>query len=173
MQTARDPEYVDRRIDLKRPLDLLIVDDDEICMLLQRRVARASGFFNGIRSAKNGKAAMAILEDAGKGKVPRPDVIFLDLNMPVMNGLEFLKAFNELNWKSRAGISIVMLSSSTREKDKADSASMGADHYLIKPLDLPQTKMVVSSIAGTWPTPPPVAGKNCKEVIRHVVTTTK
>lgn len=132
--------------DVKRSLNVLIVDDDDVCLLIQRRVAEASGFFNTIRSAKSGKTALEILGQAEKGIGPFPDIIFLDLNMPVMTGFEFLKAFAKLNLKNRDRISIVILSSSTATKDKAHATSMGAAHYLIKPLELRELKFVVSSI---------------------------
>lgn len=152
MRTAT-AKYPDRCIEMKRPLDLLIVDDDDICMLLQRRVARASGLFNSIRSAANGKLALDILNQAKNGKDPLPDVIFLDLNMPVMNGFQFLDAFNNLNLKNKAKISIVILSSSPDEKDKADAAALGAAFYLTKPLSLGQTAMAVSAISATGSMP--------------------
>jgi len=117
----------------KRRLNLLIVDDDDICLLMHRRIAADSGLFETIQSAKDGLGALAILEEAVRGRRRMPDIILLDLNMPFMNGVEFLETFRQLKFLNKGKITIGMLTSSTDSKDQQTAYSLGVSHFLSKP----------------------------------------
>lgn len=117
-----------------RKLNFLLVDDDDVCLFIHRRVLEICGYCASTHSAANGKSALAILETAAKGAIPFPDIILLDLEMPIMNGLAFMEAFQALPYGKKDNIAIVLLSSSVSEKDKDYARSLGAAHCLSKPL---------------------------------------
>lgn len=117
-----------------RKLNFLLVDDDDICLFIHRRVLELCGYCASADSAGNGKSALAALDSAAMGRSPFPDVILLDMEMPIMNGIAFLEQYRTLPYSRDARTAIVLLSSSVSEKDKAYARSLGASHFLSKPL---------------------------------------
>ena len=99
---------------------ILLVDDDELTNFLHRLVLEKSGFTQQIKIADSGKEALDYLENSEAGNsadlYPSPDLIFLDINMPAMNGWEFLEEYKKMNLKSRT--IVVMLSTSLFVGDK-------------------------------------------------------
>jgi CheY-like chemotaxis protein len=63
-----------------------------------------------------------------------PSLVFLDLNMPGMNGFEFLDRLTSIAFKQRGKIKVVVLTSSLNENDYEEAKSLGCDGYLVKPL---------------------------------------
>jgi CheY-like chemotaxis protein len=118
---------------LGRGLNVLLVDDDEICLFIHQRVLEQSGLCRRTYSAGNGRAALDMLDQALADNLPYPDIIFLDLQMPVLDGIGFLKAFQQLHGNQKETTAVVMLSSSVSEKDRAAVASLGVRHCLAKP----------------------------------------
>lgn len=137
-----------------RALNFLLVDDDDICLFIARRVLELTGYCNSAHSASNGKTALEILHRAASGEVPVPDIILLDLDMPIMNGLAFLDAFKNLSCHAKERIAIVLLSSSVSEKDKQYAKSLGVGHCLSKPLTQESLDNVVKSLYIGGPPPP-------------------
>jgi CheY-like chemotaxis protein len=112
--------------------NFLLVDDDKVFHLLGIRALQRIGFTNDqIQTALNGKEAMEILNSPGS---KLPDIILLDLNMPIMNGFEFLEVFRTLSVEKRNSAKIVVLSSSNNPVDIARAMKLGATQYLTKPL---------------------------------------
>ena len=90
----------------------------------------------------NGKEAYEGLKSRWNEGKQLPSIIFLDLNMPVWDGWNFLKEFKKLNLLSKSIIYI--LTSSTSQFDREKAKFFGLDgHYLIKPIDLKQMKEIV------------------------------
>lgn len=131
-----------------KALNILIVDDDEMCVFIHNKVLELSGYCNKTQSACNGQRALDFLKDAALGIHPVPDIIFLDLQMPLMNGLDFLEAYQSLPFGEDNRIAIVLLTSSVSEKDKAYAMSLGVRHYLTKPFTLNAFCSVVRSLYG-------------------------
>ena len=117
-------------------MNLLIIDDDNICSFLNTRVAQMSGIFKEIQSVHNGRDAMEVIEEASKGNTSAPDVILLDLNMPVMNGFDFVQALQDSSIPDKHKLSIVILTSSDNSVDMERARSCGIKHYLRKPLTI-------------------------------------
>lgn len=110
----------------------LLVDDDEIFHLLGIRTLQSIGLTdNQIQTALNGRQALEIFNNPG-GKLP--DIILLDLNMPIMNGFEFLEVFGKLSVEKRNDAKIVVLTSSDNPLDIERAMKLGATQYLTKPL---------------------------------------
>jgi CheY-like chemotaxis protein len=131
----------------------MIVDDDTICNFINTRVAETSGFFKEIRSLFNGSDALQHLDQVSKGTVEAPDIILLDINMPVMNGFDFIDRLQSINLPNKENVSIVILTSSDNMKDKKNAAAAGIRHYLQKPLRLKDLQSVVYSFNNTSKTP--------------------
>jgi CheY-like chemotaxis protein len=85
--------------------------------------------------AENGIEALEYMRgENGKEKIPWPYIILLDLNMPKMNGLEFLEEVR--NDETLAKIPVVILTSSVREEDICDSYKQNVAGYISKPVEL-------------------------------------
>jgi CheY-like chemotaxis protein len=112
--------------------NFLLVDDDEIFHLLGIRTLQRVGLTeNQIQTALNGRQALEILNRPGS---KFPDVILLDLNMPVMNGFEFLEMFGKLSVEKRNDAKVFVLTSSYNPVDIERAMKLGASRYLTKPL---------------------------------------
>ncbi|GAB1442185.1 response regulator [Ignavibacteriales bacterium] len=110
-------------------ITVLVVDDDPTLIFLMKRLLQKTEKVSEVRVASNGKEAIDILS----GGEWLPDLIFLDINMPVMSGWDFLDEFSE-RYNGRTGCEIVMLSSSTREMEIEQAARHPeVSKYLSKP----------------------------------------
>ncbi len=118
--------------------NILLVDDDEAAIFLNRYMLQSSDVKGTITVAQHGKHALEIIDAASAW----PDIIFLDVNMPVMNGFEFLNALKERE-ECYKNIHVYMLSSSLRESDKEQAfAHPCVKKYLEKPLTAEMIKEV-------------------------------
>jgi CheY-like chemotaxis protein len=126
---------------MKKISSLLIVDDSAFDVLLTRKILEKTGRFEHIFSVTDGAEALALFRNYEESRRQHPDgfpplVILLDINMPLMNGFQFLNAYAEL--ESDAEIDpaiIVMLTSSSFENDrnKALQDPLVKD-YIVKPM---------------------------------------
>lgn len=98
--------------------NVLLVDDDEGTNFLNERIIRLSGYVNNIVKAHNGIQALEYLKLKFNSKHPQPEFILLDINMPAMNGWEFMEAYSQLDEAKKAQIIIVMLSTSLNPDDE-------------------------------------------------------
>ena len=137
----------------ERRLNFLLVDDDDICLFIHRRVLELAGYCKSAHSASNGQTALEILNRAVAGAMPLPDIILLDLDMPFMNGIAFLETFRGMQYPNKERIAIVLLSSSVSEKDKAYAVSLGVHQFLSKPLTQESLNAVVQSIYNSGAAP--------------------
>jgi CheY-like chemotaxis protein len=95
-------------------LDLiLLIDDDETTNYVNKRLLTRLNVAREILIMKNGQEAIQYLQDAAAGNgTKNPDLIFLDIKMPVMDGFSFLEAYEENNLGSSNQVIILMLTSS-------------------------------------------------------------
>jgi len=122
MDINMDNERVDN-MDNRYP-PILIVDDDEVDRYVLKRLVKASGLDLTIFEKMDGKEALDFFEDYEENKRKHPEsyppiLIFLDINMPRVNGIEFLEKFSHLRKIIEIDYCvIIMFSSSEREEDK-------------------------------------------------------
>jgi|SRR5688500_9219842 len=127
-------------------MNLLIIDDDSICSFVNIRVAQTSGIFKQIRSVHTVKDALDVIEQATNDSSLAPDVILLDLNMPILNGFDFIQAFQNSSYPNKERLSIVILTSSDNSIDIERARTCGIDHYLKKPLTVNELQTTIFSL---------------------------
>jgi CheY-like chemotaxis protein len=120
---------------------VLLVDDDPTCNLICSKFLASLNTAVQSSTALNGRQALDFLMNYRRH--PLPDVILLDLNMPVMGGFEFLKAFRELRIPGQSKVQIVILSSSDDPVDIRRASEMGVHHYITKPVSLEKLGKVI------------------------------
>ncbi|GAB3372402.1 response regulator [Spongiibacter taiwanensis] len=114
---------------------VLLVDDDLATNFLHRMVIEEHGFAEEVVEACDGRDALEYLTTAVDGVYPKPDIIFLDINMPRMDGWEFLEAYADIAAECKAGAVIAMLTTSLNPDDRERAASFDCvQHYENKPL---------------------------------------
>ncbi|MFD2248331.1 response regulator [Pontibacter ruber] len=119
---------------------VLLIDDDDTTNFLNQRLLSRMGVTDSIRSFVNGKQAFDYLYNISNNNYEQsnkdyfqPELIFLDLNMPVMDGFEMLDLFDRLNPDFKKKIVLAVLTTSTHPHDTANVKKYTAE-YLIKPL---------------------------------------
>lgn len=93
---------------------ILLIDDDEPTNFLNKMTLEQSGCTRQIQIAQSGQEALDYLREA----IPRPDLIFLDINMPAMDGWEFLEKYRKLPPARKADIVLIMLTTSLNPDDE-------------------------------------------------------
>ena len=131
------------------PIDILLVEDNAGDVRLTQEVLKGSKVRNNLIVANNGQEALNCLHRTGKySKTARPDLILLDLNLPVMDGREVLEKIKvDLELKR---IPVVILTTSKAEEDIIRTYNLHANCYVTKPVDLEQFVKVVKSLEDFW-----------------------
>jgi CheY-like chemotaxis protein len=130
---------------MPRPRNILLVEDDQVDSMTIKRALQEVEINNRLDTVSNGEEALAYLLSAENDL---PALILLDLNMPRMNGMEFLETV-----KGHAGlkkIPVVVLTTSRAEQDISASFELGAAGYMVKPLDYREFIKAVVTIARYW-----------------------
>lgn len=117
--------------DMREVVNILIVEDDEIDVESLKRLFDKKGIKNPIYRAANGVEALEIMRgENNRAKVPKPYVVLLDINMPLMNGIELLKELrNDENLKDSV---VFILTTSPRDEDKSLSYQLNVAGYFLK-----------------------------------------
>lgn len=120
---------------MKRLKRVLLIDDYEADNFMHEMLFEEMDCVDEIVVKLNGREALDYLTTPQQGQLPRPDLICLDINMPVMNGWEFLAAYEALDEDMRGGVVLMMLTTSLNPDDKslADSNEAISD-FVSKPL---------------------------------------
>jgi two-component system, chemotaxis family, response regulator Rcp1 len=131
------------------PIDILLVEDNAADVRLTQEVFSDSKVRNHLMVASNGEEALACLRRQGKFKAnARPDLILLDLNLPIKDGREVLAEIKaDPNLKR---IPVVILTTSKAEEDILKTYNLHANCYITKPVDLEQFVTVVRYIEDFW-----------------------
>ena len=134
---------------MKRPVEILLVEDNPGDVRLTREALRESRIANELRVVGDGAAAIAYLERSGPSGPPSvPDLVLLDLNLPKLNGHEVLQRIKTHEiWKV---IPVVVLTSSGSEVDIHECYSHHVNCYITKPLAFDAFMGVVRQIEDFW-----------------------
>lgn len=123
-----------------------IVEDDPMHLFITKKYVELSGFVEKILVCTNGKEAYSTLKTMIQNSEKLPQVIFLDLNMPVWDGWQFLDEFTKIPIEQK--ITIFILTSSNNEEDikRAERYSL-TSNYLVKPIDQSHLKEILEELA--------------------------
>lgn len=128
---------------------ILLVDDSKSTNFYNKKLIQSTSIAHKVFEVYNGLEALDYLNRKGKFKgsedeFPRPNVIFLDINMPKMDGFEFLEAYMNLSLINKSDILIAFLTTSNWEKDRIKAYKKGAKifDFIEKPLE----KRILSKI---------------------------
>jgi CheY-like chemotaxis protein len=136
-------------VSMGRAVEILLVEDNPADVRLTKEALKESKIRNRLNVVENGVEAMAYLRQEGKyARAVRPDLILLDLNLPLKDGREVLadiKADKDLKI-----IPIVILTTSKAEQDIVRTYNLHANCYVTKPVDLEQFMTVVRAIEDFW-----------------------
>ncbi len=124
---------------------ILLVEDDQVDTMTVKRALKEIHVTNPLVHLENGEEAVHYLRDAEREK---PCIILLDLNMPIMNGIEFLQVVKHDDYLRR--IPVVVLTTSEEQQDKVNSFNLGVAGYMAKPVDYRQFVEVMRSIDAYW-----------------------
>lgn len=124
---------------MKKFSEITIIDDDKIQVFLFLKFIEKMDMVENVSSFVNGKEAFDVMKERSENKSPYPDIIFLDLNMPVWDGWLFYDEFKKLPNSDTITIYILTSSLSSVDYEKASLRGL-SDHYLNKPLIFEQLR---------------------------------
>ncbi len=124
---------------------ILLVEDDQVDVMTVKRALKEIHVTNSVVNLENGEEALKYLRDP---KSERPCIILLDINMPIMNGIEFLQVVKHDAKLKR--IPVVVLTTSEEQQDKVNSFDLGVAGYMAKPVDYRQFVEVMRTIDAYW-----------------------
>lgn len=130
---------------MKNAKPILLVEDDQVDAITVKRALKDLNVTNRLDISSNGEEALDFLKNDRNQK---PGIILLDLNMPRMNGIEFLKIAKKDELLKR--IPVVVLTTSKEEQDRIESFELGVAGYMIKPVDYLQFVEVMRAIDMYW-----------------------
>jgi CheY-like chemotaxis protein len=124
---------------------ILLVEDDNVDVMTVKRVFKDLKVTNPLVHSINGEEALEYLRDEGNEK---PCIVILNLNMPKMNGIEFLKVLK--GDKVLRKIPAVVLTASKNEHDIVESFKLGVAGYMVKEVDYKKFAELISAINLYW-----------------------
>lgn len=133
---------------MKRKVNILLVEDDEVDVMNVKRAFRKHNIANELFVASDGIEALHMLRDTDHPMVPLPSIILLDLNMPRMNGIEFLKQIR--NDERLKYVSVFILTTSNEERDKVDAYGYNVAGYIVKPVEFGVFNDAIAKLNMYW-----------------------
>ena len=128
------------------PLNILLVEDDEVDVMNVKRAFDKNHITNPLFVAGNGLEA---LDKLRSGEVPQGRrIVLLDLNMPKMNGIEFLRELR--NDPALAATPVVVLTTSNNDRDKIDAYNLNVAGYLVKPVTFGEFSELMVTLNKYW-----------------------
>ncbi len=124
---------------------VLLVDDDEAVNFINKMVLKRVDCAEEIEIAENGMEAIQYLEKRLDEGVPQPELILLDINMPLLNGWEFLEKYRQIKERMQREATIVMLTTSSNPDDRMRAESIGeVKGFISKPLTVEKMEKIVA-----------------------------
>jgi CheY-like chemotaxis protein len=148
--TSSEPllSFVEHSAGPDSPITILLIDDDEDCRALLRDAIAECEQHHEVIEFSNGADAMAYLKQVADDGPGRPGLIFLDVEMPRMNGLEVLSAIKALD--TLKDVPVVMMTGVVDEQVIRRAAALGANSYTVKPARAEDFFKTVMSSTHYW-----------------------
>ena len=127
-----------------------VIDDDLIYQIIINKIVKRCDMFSAVTTFKNGKEAIDALQDIVNNTLENstilPDIILLDINMPIMDGWEFMEKMGGIKSKFSKQISVYIVSSSIATEDKNKSKTYSDIlGYLSKPISMNDIELIASN----------------------------
>jgi len=133
----------------KRTAEILLVDDNKADVMLTREGFERTKLDVNLHHVENGERCLAFLRKEGQySDVPAPDLILLDLNMPVMDGREVLTEL--VKDDNLSHLPVVILTTSRNEQDVLNMYKLRCSSYATKPIDLDDFLGIIQGISEYW-----------------------
>ena len=129
------------------PMKILLVEDDEVDIMNVQRAFKKNNISNPLIITHNGIEALELLRSQEVDAV-KPKIVLLDLNMPRMGGIEFLKEIR--NDPELSSLSVFVMTTSNEDGDKIDAFNLNVAGYILKPLSMDRFIAAVSTLNSYW-----------------------
>jgi two-component system, chemotaxis family, chemotaxis protein CheY len=131
-----------------KPPIIALIDDDKIFQLTASRTLKATAITDSILQFENGEVALRFLRDHVADPDALPDFIFLDINMPMIDGWMFLDDYENLKRKFSKTINIYMVSSSIDSRDiERAKKNVNVTDYIVKPVTREKFLQLLKNVA--------------------------
>lgn len=132
-----------------KPIHILMVEDNEGDIILTKEALQDTKILNTITAVRNGKDALDYVFRRGEfANSQLPDLILLDINLPLKNGHEVLKAIKENEGTKK--IPVIMFTTSSSKRDVDQSYKENANCYIVKPVEINDFLKSVAGIENFW-----------------------
>jgi CheY-like chemotaxis protein len=134
-----------------RIVNVLLVEDDEVDVMNVKRAFKRNNISNPLYVAGNGLEALAMLRGTAAQSSPLPSsrrIILLDINMPKMNGIEFLQELR--NDQDLRSIPVVVLTTSDEDQDRVEAYRLNVAGYILKPVTFSNFAEVMAALNKYW-----------------------
>ena len=131
-----------------KPLAILLVEDDLVDVMNVKRAFKKNNISNPLHVAGNGLEAIQLLESLPPDEIPK--IILLDLNMPKMGGIDFLKAIRSHENPVLRRLSVFIMTTSNHDSDKINAYDLNVAGYILKPLSIQSFISSVSVLQNYW-----------------------
>lgn len=130
-------------------VNILLVEDDEVDIMNVKRAFKKNNINNPIQVARNGLEALDVLRGKDSSShLPNPKIILLDINMPKMGGIEFLKEIRK--HPELRSLSVFVMTTSNEESDKIAAYDLNVAGYILKPLSFEGFSSAVAVLNHYW-----------------------
>jgi CheY-like chemotaxis protein len=119
---------------MKKYANILVVEDDQTSAFLLKLLLQESDLAESISITNNGQEALDYLNRLKMSGSRYPELIFLDINMPVMDGFEFLETCKQTGCLENEKARVIILTSSAHQQDIRKAQALGITKYMIKPI---------------------------------------
>lgn len=127
-------------------INVLLVEDDEVDVMNVQRAFRKNNILNPLFVARDGVEALSMLRDGAVPSTRR--LVLLDLNMPRMNGIEFLQELRRD--PALAATPVVVLTTSAADRDRTDAYDLNVAGYLVKPVTFVEFSELMAALNRYW-----------------------
>jgi two-component system response regulator len=149
MNAMLEKKFLEQSQEDAQPITILLVDDDPDCRMLVRDAIADSKVKNKVFEVSNAEEGLQFLKREGQFKnAPTPGLIYLDIEMPGINGIELLKKIKAD--PDLRHITVVMMTGVSDEAQLRSAAAAGANSYTIKPANAEQFLRTVIDSANYW-----------------------
>lgn len=130
-------------------LRILLVEDNEGDILLTTEALEGLHFEKEIDVARTGREAIDFLSKSGTFiNAPAPDLVLLDINLPIKNGVEVLRFIR--NQQGISDLPVIILTTSSSPNDKEAVRNLNANMFISKPLDMYEYEKIIDQISAFW-----------------------